>query len=157
MNEHTEIRDLLTLAAAGALDTDEQRRVQEHLRSCTTCKAEFEGWQQMTGALRELPTPEAPAGLVERTRRQLANQAAVRTEHRWDQVVLGCLSLFAWAITLLSWPVLQLVGDKLVQWLDIPFSNITLAWIVYSVLAWLATGVVAAFLGRRYQQEGRTV
>jgi len=157
MNEHTEIRDLLTLAAAGALNADEQQRVEKHLRECTACKAEFESWQKLTTALSKLPTPEAPAGLVERTRRQLANQAAAQKERRWNHFLLACLILFGWALTLLSWPALQVAGDKAAQWLDVPLSTITLAWIVYTVAAWVATGVVAAFLGKRYQQEGRTV
>jgi anti-sigma factor RsiW len=156
MNEHTETLDLLTLAAAGALDADEQRRVEEHLRGCAACKAEFDTWCEITGALRELPTPEAPSGLVERTRRQLVNQAAARREHRWNQLIIGFLIVFAWALTLLTWPVLQLVGNKLGQWLDISYTSITLACIVYTVAAWLATGVVAVFVGKRYHQEGRT-
>jgi len=157
MSEHAEIRDLLTLAAAGALSADEQRRVQEHLRGCVDCKAEFDAWRQLTGALRDLPTPPAPAGLVERTRRQLVHQAATRRAYRWNHLMIGGLILFAWALTLLSWPVLRLLGDGLVRWLDIPFRNFTLVWVVYAVVSWVATGVVAAFLGKRYQPEGRII
>jgi len=157
MNEHNEIRDLLTLAAAGALNAEEQRRVEKHLRECPACKAEFDSWQQLTSALSKLPTPEAPAGLVERTRRQLINQAAVQKERRWNHLVMGCLILFGWALTFLSWPALQVVGDKAAQWLDIPLTTVTWAWMVYTVAAWIATGVVAGFLGKRYQQEGRAV
>jgi len=157
MNEHTEIRDLLTLAAAGALNADEQRRVEKHLRECPACRAEFDSWQQLTSALSKLPTPEAPAGMVERTRRQLINQAAVQKERRWNHLVMGCLILFGWALTFLSWPVLQVVGDKLASWLNIPFTTVTLILIAYTLAAWIATGVVAAFIGKRFQQEGRAV
>lgn len=157
MNGHTEIRDLLALAAAGALDANEQRRVQEHLRDCADCRTEFDAWCQITGALRELPTPTAPAGLVERTRRLLANQSAARTERRWNKLMMACLIMFGWALTLLSWPVLLLLGNKLVEWLNVPFTNLALAWIVYTVAAWVATGVAAAFLGKRHQQEGGTI
>ena len=157
MNGHAEIRDLLTLAAAGALDADEQRRVEEHLRACADCRAEFDAWCEITGSLRELPTPAAPAGLVERTRRQLTAQMARRSERHSNHLAMAVLILFAWALTFLSWPVLQLLGNKLVQWLDIPFTDIALAWVVYTIVAWVATGVVAAFLGKRYRQEGRIV
>lgn len=157
MNEHAEIRDLLTLAAAGALDADEQRRVEEHLRSCAACKAEFEIWCEITGALRELPTPAAPAGLVERTRRQLARQAATRKERRSNHFIMVCLIVLGWALTFLSWPVLQLLGAKLAQWLDIPSTTVTLGLVVYTSTAWLATWVVAALLGKRYQQESRSI
>lgn len=157
MNGHIEIRDLLALAAAGALDANEQRRVEEHLRDCVDCRTEFDAWCQITSGLRELPTPTAPVGLVERTRRQLANQSVARSERRWNRLMMASLITFGWALTLLSWPVLQLLGNKLVQWLDVPFTNLALVWIVYTVAAWVATGVAAAFLGKRHQQEGRTV
>ena len=157
MNEHAEIRELLTLAASGALDADEQRRVEKHLRGCAACKAEFDFWCRITGALHELPTPAAPVGLVERTRRQLVNQAAARKEHRWNHLVIGCLIVLGWALTFLSWPVMQLLGDKVAQWLDIPFTTVTRVLIVYTSTAWLATWVVAVLLGRHYQREGRSV
>src|SRR5215469_15166007 len=104
MSEHAEIRELLTLAASGALNADEQRRVEEHLGGCAACKAEFDVWCRITGALQELPTPAAPVGLVERTRRQLVNQAAARKELRWNHLVIGCLIVLGWALTFLTWP-----------------------------------------------------
>lgn len=157
MNEHAEIRELLTLAASGALDADEQRRVEGHLRGCAACKAEFDVWCRITGALHELPTPATPVGLVERTRRQLVNQAAARKERGWNHLVIGCLIVLGWALTFLSWPVMQLLGDKVAQWLDIPFTTVTRVMIVYTSTAWLATWVVAVLLGRHYQREGRSV
>ena len=155
MSEHTEVRDLLTLAAAGALDAAEQQRVQRHLQSCSACQAELDSWREITAALRRLPTPQPPAGLVERTRIRLAHQEATRAQQRGNQILLVCLIAFAWALTFLSWPVLQLVGEKVVRLFDIPFSNFTLAWIIYSAAAWLATGVVGIAIGGRRQREGR--
>lgn len=68
MGEHASIRELLTLAAAGALDAGEQRRVEQHLRDCAECRAEFQAWGRLAGALEGLPTPQAPPTLVQRTR-----------------------------------------------------------------------------------------
>jgi anti-sigma factor RsiW len=101
MSGHEEIRDLLTLAAAGALDAAGQRRVEDHLRECRDCRAELEGWQQLTGALKQMPTPQAPMGLVERTRRRMERQAAARVEQQRRRVLLMWLTAFAWASTLL--------------------------------------------------------
>src|SRR5262245_55073680 len=163
MNNHDEIRDLLTLAAAGALDAGDQRRVEEHLRECADCSAEFRSWQQLTGALEKLPTPQAPAGLVERTQRHLERQAAARAEHRRQRTVLLWLAALTWGITLLTWPLFQ-VGGSLAESLGISISSagIARAWIGYNIAAWMITAVVAVLLGQKFLQlwryeEGRTV
>lgn len=155
MDEHAAIRDLLTLAAAGALDAAGQRRLEEHLRHCPDCRIELEAWQRLTGALEELPTPQAPVGLVERTRQRLESQAAKRAEHRRSRAVLAWLTIFAWTTTLLSWLGFQWLGDGVAHALDVSFTSLTMVWIVYTLVAWLGTAVVATVLGKRYQQEGR--
>jgi anti-sigma factor RsiW len=156
MNEHDEIRDLLTLAAAGGLDPAAERRVEAHLNQCAACRSEFESWQQLTGALKRLPTPQAPMGLVERTRRNLQAQAAARAEHRRKWSVLSVLIVLAWMFSFLSWVVFQMLGGKLAQAFDISSAAVTMAWIGYTMISWLMTSLVAAALGKRHQQEGRT-
>lgn len=155
MDEHAAIRDLLTLAAAGALDAAGQRRLEEHLRHCPDCRIELEAWQRLTGALEKLPTPQAPLGLVERTRRRLESEAAKRAEHRRSRAVLAWLTMFAWGTTLLSWLGFQWLGDGVAHALDVSFTSLAMVWIVYTLVAWLGTVVVATVLGKRYQQEGR--
>jgi len=157
MNEHSEIRELLTLAAAGALDAAEQGRVEEHLRRCDACRAEFAGWSRLSGALQELPTPQAPSGLVEQTRRVMERRAAARRERRANHFMLGLLILFAWTVTLLNWPLLRLLNGRLTQWVNISSGQLTAIWAGYILLAWLATVLAAGLLGRSRQQEGRTV
>jgi predicted anti-sigma-YlaC factor YlaD len=154
MDEHVEIRELLTLAAAGALDDAEQRRVQDHLRHCQGCRAELAQWQQLTGALQESPTPEAPLGLVERTRRQMANKAAGRAEQRYRQNLLVWLTVLAWINTLMSWVGFRWMGERVALALGVSFTVLTVAWISYTLTAWLATALAAALLGRRYQEGG---
>jgi len=156
MNEHDEIRPLLTLAAAGALDGAVERRVEEHLRQCSACRAEFESWQGLIGALKRMPTPQAPLGLVERTRLKLEAQAAARAELRRKWIVLSILTVLAWMFSFLSWVVFQMLGGRLAQSFDVSATVITAAWIGYTMISWLATGLVAAMLGKRYEQEGRT-
>jgi anti-sigma factor RsiW len=156
MNEHDAIHELLTLAAAGALDAAEQGRVEEHLRQCLACRTEFAGWLRLTGALKELPTPQAPPTLLEQTRRALELRAATQRAHRTNYFMLGLMLLVAWTVTLLNWPLLQLLQGRLTQWLDISSGQLTAMWTGYMLLAWLATALVAALLGQRRQEEGAT-
>ena len=155
MNEHAAIRELLTLAAAGALDEAGQRRVEEHLRHCPDCRAELAAWQRLTGALESLPTPQAPLGLVERTRRRMEIQAAARAEHRQTRNLLVWLTVFAWATTLMSWLGFRWIGERLASSLGISFVSLTMAWILYTLAAWLATALAAGLLGRRYHEGGQ--
>ncbi len=159
MDEHVEIRDLLTLAAAGALDAASQRRVEDHLRQCSDCRVELELWQQLTGALEALPTPQAPLGLVERTRRQMEACANALAEQRRNRALLAWLTVFAWVSTFLTWPLFQLFGGQLAGFLDMSWTNTGLAqvWLGYMVVAWMGTAIVAVLLAKKWQQEGRTI
>jgi anti-sigma factor RsiW len=82
MNEHDAMRELLPLAAAEGLDGKEQRLLEEHLHGCAACSAELDRWRTLGHGLRRLPTPQAPAQLVERTRQQIQLQLAA-AEERW--------------------------------------------------------------------------
>jgi anti-sigma factor RsiW len=153
MDEHAFIRDLLTLAAAGALDAGEQRRVEQHLRGCADCREEFQGWSRLTGSLEALPTPQAPLGLVERTRRQLESRAAVRAEHRQSRTLLVWVNVLAWASMLLTWPLFQLLGGRLARFLDVSSQSVTEIWIGYIVVSWMMSVVVAGALAQRRREE----
>jgi anti-sigma factor RsiW len=157
MPQHDDIRDLLTLAAAGALDAAEQRQVEEHLRQCPGCRAELESWQRLTGALEALPTPQAPLGLVERTRRQLEAQVSVQAERKRKRTLLLWLTVLGWASTLLTWPLFQLLGGRMAGVLDLSSQGLNQAWIGYLVVSWMISAIVAGLLGQQRQQEGRTL
>jgi anti-sigma factor RsiW len=152
MNEHAFVRDRLTLAAAGALDPAEQRRMEEHLRHCAGCRAEFEAWGRLGGALEALPTPQAPPGLLERTVRQLEARAAVRAERRYSRSLLAWVTVLGWAGTLLTWPLFQWLGGVV----DLPSQSVTEVWIGYIVVSWMMTVVVAGLLAQRRRGE-RTI
>jgi anti-sigma factor RsiW len=157
MNQHDKVRDLLTLAAAGALDAAEQRQVEEHLRQCSGCRAELESWQRLTGALEALSTPQAPLGLVERTRRQLEAQASVQAERKRKRALFLWLTVLGWASTLLTWPLFQFFGSRLGGVLDVSSQGVNQVWVGYLVVSWMISAVVAGLLGQRRQQEGRTL
>lgn len=156
-NEHAAIRDLLTLAAAGVLDAGEQRRVEQHLRECAACRADFQAWNRLTGALETLPTPQAPQGLVERTRLQLEHGAVLTAERRQSRSLLVWVNVLAWASMLMTWPLFRLLGGKLAGFLDLSSQSVTEVWIGYIVVSWMVTVVAAGLLGQRHRQEERTV
>lgn len=149
MDEHAFVRDRLTLAAAGALDAAGQRQVEEHLRQCAGCRAEFEAWGHLGGALEALPTPQAPPGLLERTIRQLETLAQVRPERRYSRSVLAWVTVLGWAGTLLTLPIFQWLGGRL----DLPSQTVIEVWIGYIVISWLMTAVVAGMLAERRRGE----
>jgi anti-sigma factor RsiW len=155
MNEHAEIRELLSLAAAGALRREEEERVARHIHECAECTAEFENWQSLAAGLRRLPTPQPPAGLVERTRARTAWQLAAEGEQRWNHGVLIFLVLFGWTLTLASWPVVRLVSGGLLGWLDPGFEHTWIGLVGYTALVWVTGGVAAAMLALRRRRERR--
>src|ERR1700677_4891725 len=105
--EHQKIRELLALAAAGALDDKEEQLVARHLRECEQCSAEQETWSMIGSALRRLPTPQPRASVVERARAQAQIRLAEEIEHRWNRTGIIRLLIFAWILTLLSWPLVR--------------------------------------------------
>ena len=155
MTTHDEIRELLALAAAGALNSDEELELARHLRECTACTAELESWQSLAGSLRRLPTPQPPTGLIERVRAQVEWQFAAEAEQRWNHGVLAFVVLFAWTITLAGWPIFRLLTGDLFGWLSPGFGHTWLGLVGYTVMAWLTGGVAAATLAFTRRRERR--
>jgi len=155
MSEHDAVRELLALAAAGALDAEEQRRIEQHLAGCAACAAELDGWRNLAGALKRLPTPRPSPALVEQTRARAEWQLAAAAEHRWSQAVLVFLVLFAWTVTLVSWPIVRLVTGGLLGWLDVRMNQTWASLAGYTALGWLTVGVAALLLGIRHRSARR--
>ena len=156
MSEHDSIRGLLALAVAGALEPKEQERVERHARECTACAAELDDWQLLAGALKRLPTPQPSAALIERTRARAELQMAAEAEHRWNYRVIGFVILFAWTLTLASWPVVRLLSGNLLGWFDPAFGRAWVGFAGFTALAWLGGGVAAAMLAVHQRRERRT-
>lgn len=155
--EHSAIRELLTLAAAGALDAAEQRRVEDHLHGCEACRAEFRGLGQITKALQEQPMPQMPPGLMQQTRRLLELRAQAQRERRQSYFMLSGLAVLGWVLTLLNWPLLRLLDAPLMQTFNLSSTQLTWMWTTYILAAWLGTALAAAVLGQRYRQQERTL
>ncbi|HTQ55751.1 MAG TPA: zf-HC2 domain-containing protein [Bryobacteraceae bacterium] len=157
MSEHDTIREWMPLAAGGALDPQQQRRLEEHARVCAECRRELEVWSGYAQGLRQLPQPGLPAQLVERTRARVWQDRATAADRRWDELMLAALALFAWTVGLTFWFVLRIfTGGALV----IMGANLVRfgTWSAVSTLfVWLTAAVAALALGRRRRELRRAI
>jgi anti-sigma factor RsiW len=148
MNQHAKFNNLLNLSAAGALEEDEHQQVQDHIVQCDSCHAEFSGWLKLINALKQLPTPQAPATLLLKTQRLLQLRMAARKEYRRNWAILSFLILFSWMVAVLNWFFVRLLDIPLSRWLDVSSTTV---WVAYIGLTWLATALAAGLLGKRLQ------
>ncbi len=155
-NGHESIREMLALAAAGALDDKEARRVEEHAATCAECAAELERWQSLAGALRRVPTPQPSPQLLARVRAQAEWKLAEETERRRDLRVMALLLLFSWTVLLLTWPVVRLIWGGAASWLEVSLGSLWFWLSGYTLAGWLAAGV-AVMLGLRERRAGRAI
>ena len=155
MSDHEKICEILPLAASGALDASDEQRVAQHVAACPACAAALDGWRELARGLERLPTPLAPAAMVERARLAVNAHLAAEAERRWNRKVLAFLILFAWTITLAGWPVFRLVAQGVAGWLDPSFDRTWLALVTYTVITWMTAGVAAALLALRRRHERR--
>ncbi|HKS82929.1 MAG TPA: hypothetical protein VJR23_15605 [Candidatus Acidoferrales bacterium] len=155
MSEHDDIRELLSLAASGALESVEEERVARHIRSCALCSEELEDWRRIASGLRRMPTPQAPRGLVERARARAEMKLAEEAERRWNRRVMIFVIAFAWAITLLSWPVFRLASSGLLSLVDPGMNKAWIGFAVFTTLAWVGGGAAAILLSLHQRRERR--
>jgi hypothetical protein len=151
MSEHDKIRELLALAAAGALTSAEEKQVAEHLRSCIACSNELWAWRPIAGELRRLPTPQPSSWLVQATLARAGAKLTEQAERDWNRRVMIILVAFAWLLTIASWLVFHFVSGRFGSWLEPQFSHTQFGhtWIsfaAFTALGWLAGGVAAAML-----------
>jgi len=149
MKKHKEIHDLLDLAVAGALNPDEQRRVQLHLQDCEACRNELDEWTRLTSALKRLPTPQVPSGLLLRTHRLLKIHKAA-AENRGNYLFPGLLIAFSWIAMFVNFRLLRILYTPLVQWLQL---SSTMLWLMYLGVSSLATAVAVLALVKRSRVE----
>jgi anti-sigma factor RsiW len=155
MNDHDDIQELLELAAAGALDQAEEERVERHMRSCNSCAEEFESLRLLAEGLRRLPTPQPSRGLVERTRARAEIRLAEESEQRWHRGVMVFLVLFAWVVTLVSWPVYRFVSGGLLGMLEPQWNQAWIRFAGFTTIVWMAGGAAALLIGLQQRGERR--
>ena len=152
VSEHEKIRELLALAAAGALTSAEEKQVAKHLQSCPACSNELEAWRPIASELRRLPTPQPSSWLVQATLARAAAKLAEQAEHDWNRRVLISVVAFAWVLTIASWPVFHFISERL---LEPQFGDTWIIFAAFSAFGWLAGGVAAVMLGIRQPRERR--
>jgi predicted anti-sigma-YlaC factor YlaD len=155
MTDHEKIRELLSLAAADALEPDEDRLVSDHIRSCSDCSAQLEDWRLLAGGLRRLPTPQPRGVIVERARAMAQIRLTDHLEQRWNRAVMSGLIVFAWILTLMSWPVVKFVSGGFLSMLDPRFSHTWLVFGVFTTLVWAGGAAAAVLLSQQQRRERR--
>ncbi|HLY20748.1 MAG TPA: zf-HC2 domain-containing protein [Bryobacteraceae bacterium] len=157
MSGHESIKELLALAAGGALDAPEQRRLEEHARECPACRRELEIWSAYSQGLHQLPQPAAPAQLVERTRARVWQERASAADRRWDEMMLGALALFAWTVGLTAWFVARIFTGGALVFLGTNLVRFGTWSAISTVLVWLTAAVAALALGKRRREFRRAL
>jgi anti-sigma factor RsiW len=160
MSEHDKIRELLPLAAAGALTSAEEEQVAEHVRSCVSCSNELDAWRPIATELRQLPTPQASSWLVQATLARAEAKLTEQAAHDWNRRVMIFVLSFVWLLTIASWPAFHFLSGRFGSVLGLQFSHTQLGqtWIsfaAFTALGWLAGGVAAVMLAIRQRGERR--
>jgi anti-sigma factor RsiW len=155
MSQCDEIRELLALAAAGALDEQAEKRVAQHANECASCAAELVRWRYLARGLRRVPTPQPAALIVERARAKAELALAKSAERRRNRSALVLVIALAWVFVLASWPAARLLSAYLQLWFAIRAPE---TWHVFggiTALGWLAGIVAAAVLAWHQNRERR--
>jgi hypothetical protein len=155
MNDHDKIRELLALSAADALTQAEEDQVMNHARSCAECSSELDSWRLLAAGMRRLPTPQPRPLIVERARARAEIRFAEEAENRWHRIVMIGVILFAWALTLMSWPVVRLVSGGLLGMLDPRLNHAWLGFAAFTTIIWMTGGAAAVFLSLQQRRERR--
>ncbi|MGH9698944.1 MAG: anti-sigma factor family protein [Candidatus Acidiferrales bacterium] len=154
-DEHAEMRGQLALLLSGALAESGTARIMRHLATCADCAAEWERWQQLSGALRRLPVPQPSKSLALRTQTFVAARLERKAEQRHVRWVLVFVVLFSWVLTLLGWPLVRFGAGGVLALLDIHFRQMWLLFLIFSALTWLAGATAAILLSVRRAREWR--
>ena len=73
---HSErITALMSLALDGLLDSGDRRRMEEHIKTCATCRAEWQAMTQVAALFESSPAVGPPLGFAVRVERQLAEKS----------------------------------------------------------------------------------
>jgi len=155
MSDHAKIRELLPLAAAGALTSAEEEQVAEHLRSCIACSNELAAWRPIASELYRLPTPQPSPRLVQATLMRAQAKLTEQAEHDWNRRVVIVLVAFAWLLTFANWAVFRLVSGRFGTLLDLQFGHTWISFAAFNALGWLAGGVAAVLLAVRQRDQRR--
>ncbi|MBM3792268.1 MAG: hypothetical protein FJW35_18230 [Acidobacteria bacterium] len=156
MNEHESIRELLPLAAAGALTPEDAEGVRRHLARCETCRRVMEEFSALADSLRGLPTPRPRADLVAKVCGLAELRPARARTWRDGAAALAPLVAASWVMALVTWPLLkEAIRWTLGAW-HVLFGGWGAALVTYSILGFLLACVAVFAAGGRASAIGRT-
>lgn len=155
MSEHDKVRELLALAAAGALTAAEEKQVADHVRSCVSCSNELDAWRPIAIELRRLPMPQPSSWLLQATLARAKAKLADEAEHDWNRHVIFFVVVLAWLLTIASWRVFDFVSPHFGTLLGPQFGHTWISFAAFTALGWLAGGVAAVMLAVRQSGERR--
>lgn len=155
MNSHDEIRALLALASARALDATEQAKMEAHVRECAGCAAELASMRAIAAALGGLPAPQPSLGLAARTRLRVAAEMAASARRRHYHLLITLLICFGWIITMLTLLAGRYFADDLAYFFHLSYAQFVIGFIGYTLFASLATAAFAGLIGPRLQAARR--
>jgi anti-sigma factor RsiW len=153
MNSHDEIRGLLSLVAAGALDAAEEALVAQHLQTCAQCAAELGCWEHVAAGLRALPTPQPRANLVEIARARAGERLAMEAEMRWQRKMMFGALVLGWILIAITWPLLHwLAGELFVRVAGI-HAGLLREFLLGAAILWLTGGIAGGILALQSRRE----
>lgn len=107
MKNHNELRELLPLAAAGALAEHQALAVRQHVNECAECKEIFERWEQLAGVCAALPPVPFPDWLTQKTLDRVSQSRQAAEDRRWNCLGFTALAAFSWAMSLLTCSIIR--------------------------------------------------
>jgi predicted anti-sigma-YlaC factor YlaD len=149
MNTHESIRNMLSLAAAGALGQQEQLQVEAHTRICEDCRREFYGWSAYATGLQRLPQPAAPADLISRTHARILREREAAAAARWNGATLCGLGIFSWVATVSFWLLVRELSDGRLEVLGTNLVSAGPWFFVSFAVASITAAATALLIGNR--------
>jgi len=156
MKSHSEIRELLPLAAAGDLEPREARLIEAHTAQCEECRREMQVLSLYLCTLGGIAAPSPPPGLIGRTRARLQDAPSFEADDAVEAWLLGLLAFFSWIAALGFWWIVRIATSGVWRVFGANLADAFTWSAVSTLLVWATAGVVAILLGSS-RQEMRNV
>lgn len=141
--------ELLTLAVAGLLEAEEERRVRQHTLECRACAAELEDLRTLAETLGQLPCEAPSPAVLARTQALAMAELARRSDRRWADVLMGVSAILGWAATLTVWSIWRAAGGGARPLIESSWTNVALWLGATAVIGWMTAGAAVVMLGRQ--------
>jgi predicted anti-sigma-YlaC factor YlaD len=148
MTTHESIRGMLGLAAAGTLNAEEMRRVEQHTQECEDCRRELDVLGLYAQGMRQLPQPVIPQDLLMRTQARILREREIAGDRRRDLVLLGGLAGLSFASSIATWAVVYTLTSGALIAFGVNWVSPVPWFMTSAVLSWMTAATAAIALGR---------